>query len=170
MFFLAGTIKFWCSGYTASSIFQLTLIVPHKMLNISVALNPVFQWKNVQKQRPFLSLISLFHSFCTWILSENSQFSVLFSRSQGYYFLSCACFIYRVYYSDLKVDRRCLASPGKIHYEGVRNRHSHGLAPSQMHPPWGPPSFWTVLLWLVSQTRNRVCYEKGWYVFTGMVC
>lgn len=42
----------------------------------------------------------------------------------------------------LKVDRHCLASPGKIYYEGVGDRHTHRLTvPSLMHPPWRVPFF-----------------------------
>ena len=109
------------------------------MLNLSLALNPVFQRKNAQKQRnPSLSLISLFPTLSVLgILSSQEH-----CKPQECYFLPCAYFIYRVYYSDLGILQTfCFASPGKIHYEGVRNRQAHRLTVSSIHPPWRALSF-----------------------------
>ena len=57
------------------------------MLNLSLALNPVFQWINAQKQRrPSLSLILFLTAFILGIVLILRD-----TKSHGYCFCTCGC-------------------------------------------------------------------------------
>ena len=155
MFFLAGTIRVWYSGYTASSIFQLAFNTPPQNAQPFAGTEP-----SVSVKQTLLRSKGLFFHWspCSPTVSVLGILSAVRDtvdlKDVIFQFVLALFVVFTALI--LKVDRHCLASPGKIHYEGVRNRHLHRLTvPSLMHPPWRVPCFSPILLWLVSQTLTE---------------
>ena len=94
------------------------------MLNLSLALNSLFQWKNVQKQRrPSLSLILFSTAFVLRMI-----FILEDTKPHGCYFLPCGCLFIPFTILRTFMDIALQVLKKKIHHEGVRkDRHTDSL-------------------------------------------